>query len=173
MKIRMSRTILTVAAAIAATVTLATAPALASTSAPALHPSAITVDGAARPAAAQAENTCYWYGQNPNGSLTLLGVVLCDGAYGSGVSRAVTFPNGTEEVFAVGTSHAVWTAWTDTSGGWHRQALGGSAYSSVTVKQNASNGWELTIVVSSSSGQHMCLNRGGTASSGWGSWFTC
>ncbi|MBD0676692.1 hypothetical protein [Streptomyces sp. CBMA156] len=48
------------------------------------------------------------------------GTFLCGGAYGEG---AVTyyFRDGRQEVFVIGTDHAVWTRWTDKSGtksGW-------------------------------------------------------
>jgi hypothetical protein len=145
------------AAAITATVTLTAAPALAS-----------TAQGETRPAAEQPALTdCSWYG-DANGVQVFLGTVICE--YGD-PSFQVSLPNGTVESFAVGTSHAVWTGWDNTSHVWNKASLGGSAYSNVWLVQQ--NGWSMTIAVSNSSGQHVCVNRGNTASSGWGSWFKC
>lgn len=158
MKMRMSRAVLTFAAAIAATVTLAATPALASTPATTLHPSAIPAHGAAQPA-----SDCTWISNNGY----ILGTIICE--YGV---LYVGLPNDTAEMFAVGTSHAVYTAWQPSPGGaWDTKSLGGSAYSYLWLVQQS--GWNMTIAYSSSSGQNTCINRGDTASSGWGSWFKC
>jgi hypothetical protein len=144
----MSRAVLTFAAAFAATVTLAATPALASTPA---H------------AAAQPASDCDWITNNGYD----LGTIICE--YGV---LYVGLPNDTAEMFAVGTSHAVWTAWQASPGGaWDTKSLGGSAYSYLWLVQQS--GWNMTIAYSSSSGQNTCINRGNTASSGWGSWFKC
>lgn len=152
----MSGRVLAFAAAVAATVTLTTTSALASTSAPAAtpHPSVITAQGAAQPAA-----DCSRYATNGK----LLGTIIC----GYGVSYAY-FPNGTQEEFVVGTSHAVWTAWNNTSGSWSEKSMGGLAYSAVTVKKQS--GYALEITVLSSSGGTYCNFRGGLVNSGWSGW---
>jgi hypothetical protein len=177
MKVRMSRAVLTFAAAIAATVTFTTTPALASTPVPAnsdtsssaavtLPPSAITAHAAARPAA-QPATDCAWYSPPLIGIYTYLGTIICEYT----PLPAAQFPNGTWEVWAIGTSHAVWTAWESTSGAWDTASLGGSGYSAPWIV--AQNGWGLTIGVSSSSGRHYCDNRSNSQNGGWTGWFTC
>lgn len=166
MKMRMSRAVPALAAAVVTTVTLAATPALASTSAPAPtpRPSAVT----ALPTAAQPATTnCDWYSPAGYGTRTYLGTIICD--YGTN-RIPLSFPNGTVEVFAIGTSHAIWTAWDNTSGGWSRASMGGLAYSGVTIYQNNQNPWILEITVYSSSGGLYCNFRGGTPSSGWSGW---
>lgn len=45
------------------------------------------------------------------------GEYYCGGPYGPGLF-AITFPNGVQQVFVIGTDHAVWTRWTNSSGNW-------------------------------------------------------
>lgn len=141
MNTRMSRRVLAFGAAFAATTALTTTSALAST------PAATT--------------TCPWTASNG----TNLGTVIC--GYGTSL---VYFPNGTAEGFAVGTSHAVWTAWNNTSGKWSEESMGGSAYSAVTVK--SSDGWSVEITYQDASDTTHCDFRGSTQSSGWSGWST-
>jgi hypothetical protein len=99
------------------------------------------------------------------------GTIIC--AYG--VSTAV-FPNGAEESFAVGTSHAVYTAWNASAGStsWDEESFGGNAISGVTIQQD---GWYLHISAQGDGGPTYCMDRGadGTANStsGWSSWYEC
>lgn len=99
------------------------------------------------------------------------GTIIC--AYG--VSTAV-FPNGAEESFAVGTSHAVYTAWNASAGStlFDEESFGGNAISGVTIQQD---GWYLHISAQGDGGPTYCMDRGadGTASStsGWTSWYEC
>lgn len=160
MKIRMSLVVPAFAAAVAAA-GLTVTPALASTSAPATasRPAITAAQGTARPTAAQPATNCPWTASNGQ----KLGTIICE--YGISL---VPFPNGTEEAFAVGTSHAVWTAWDNTSGNWSEESMGGLAYSAVTVK--AHNGWSVEITVQSSSGGTYCNYRGGSQDSGWSGW---
>jgi hypothetical protein len=163
MKTIMSRAVLAVAAAVAATVTLSVTPALASTSAP------VIAAHDAQPAAAQADTICGWFSPQGIGISTFLGEIICDPGYTT--LPAVEFPNGTWEEFAIGTSHAIWTAWDNTSGDWDEASLGGLGYSAPWIV--AQDGWGLTIGVSSSSGGHYCDNREDSESSGWTGWFQC
>lgn len=171
MKMKMSRAVLACAAAVAATVTLTTTSALASTSAPATtpHPSVITAHGAARPAAVQPATDCAWYTPPGIGATVYLGDIICDAGYTD--LPLVQFPNATYEVFAIGTSHAIWTAYNDIYSAWHRASLGGLGYSAPWIVSQ--HGWALTIGVSSSSGGHYCDNRGDSQSGGWTGWFKC
>jgi hypothetical protein len=171
MKMRMSRAVLASAAVVAATVTLTTTPALASSSAPATTPQflVITAHGAARPTAVQPADDCAWYSPPGIGTLTYLGTIICGGVYAD--LPLVEFPNGTYEGFAIGTSHAVWTAWDNTSGAWATASLGGLGYSAPWIVTQ--NGWGLTLGVSSSSGGHYCDNREDSPSGGWTGWFKC
>jgi hypothetical protein len=166
MKMRMSRALLAVAATVAATAMFTTTSASASTPARAItppHPSAITAHGAA---VAQSATDCPWF-FNDNGVFVNVGTVIC--AYQPG--PYVEFPNGTEETFAIGTSHAIWTAWNNTSGVVSAASLGGLGYSTPWIVTQS--GWGLTLGVSSSSGGHYCDNRGDSESSGWTGWFKC
>jgi hypothetical protein len=162
----MSRAVLTLAAAAAAAVALTAAPALASTPAPTAPPlaSVTAAPGTTRPAAAQPELTdCPWTFHGVN-----VGTYICQ--YGT-VTIPDFFPNGTYQGFAVGTSHAIWTAWTDPSGGVHRQSLGGYADSGVSVFYQV--GWALVIDVTGKDGGTWCDDRGSAPSSGWGGWYAC
>lgn len=163
MKVRMSHTVLACAAAVAATVTLAAAPALARTMAPATtpRPALVTAHGSVRPA-----DDCPWL-VIENGVTIELGTVICEYLPGP----TVGFPNGTEETFAIGTSHAIWTAWDNTAGTWAEASLGGLGYSAPWIVTQ--NGWGLTLGVSSSSGGHYCDNREDSPSGGWTGWFKC
>lgn len=165
-----ARTVLAVAAAVAATVTLITTSALASTSAALTttpRTSAITAHSSARSAEVQSATGCPWIA--PDGSGTVLGTRNC--AYPStGIPQS--FPNGTIEVFAVDPSGGVWTAWTNTSGGWARQSMGGTATSPVLVNQNHQDLWALEISVRGTNGATFCKFRGGTQTSGWTSGWT-
>lgn len=171
MKIRMSRTALTFAAAIAAAVTLTTTPALASTPAPAAtshssvitpqshYPPGITEHGVAQPA-----TNCPWI---TNSGVIVPGTIICE--YGD---SSVIFPNGTEEDFAVGTSHAVWTAWDNLSGNWDTKSMGGpGAFSEVQILRTG--GWNVEIAVNTSSNIRVCDNRGNSPSAGWSGWGSC
>ena len=110
-------------------------------------------------------------GQHPE---TLPGTVIC--AYGE--STAV-FPNGTQESFAIGTSHAVWTAWNSSQGGtsWAEESMGGNAISGVTILQGEQDGWFLRIKAQGDGGPTYCNDRGAEGSansaSGWSGWYEC
>ena len=150
MKKSMTRRVSALAAAAVAMVALTASPALASPSARATPLRALSV--------------CFWW--SPNGYF--LGNIICE--YGD---NSVGFPNGTEEDFAVGTSHAVWTAWNNGQNGggtWFTQSMGGSAYSSVQVVFQ--NGWQVEIAMQDSRGITHCDFRGGTQNSGWSGWRT-
>jgi hypothetical protein len=113
--------------------------------------------------AAQPATDCTWFASNG----TNLGTIICE--YGH-TDDPELFPNGTLESFAIGTSHAVYTAWADTSGNWHTTSLGGYATSGVTVRQS---GWALEILVKGQNGGTYCKFRGDTQTSGWSSdWST-
>jgi hypothetical protein len=151
----MPRTLLGVAATVTATVMLTATPALAST--------------APTNSLVQQGSTCNWsasYSLDGGGLLSIetLGTVICN----YGATPFIEFPNGTWETFAVGTSHAIWTAWVNSAGGWAEQSMGGLAYSPVTVVEH--DGYEVEISVLSSSGGKYCNFRGDTASSGWSGW---
>jgi hypothetical protein len=148
----MTRMALAFAAVFAATVTLTTTSALASTPAP---------------AAAQPATSCTWFSPSVNGVVTDLGTIICEYE----PLPLVEFPNGTVTTFAVGTSHAVYTAWTNTSGSWDTASLGGLGYSAPWIV--AHNGWGLTLGVSSASGGHYCDNRADSPSGGWTGWVKC
>lgn len=155
MKMIMSRALLGAAAAVTATVMLTATPALAST--------------APTNSLVQQGSTCNWSAQyyvSSGGyySAAGLGTVIC--SYGA--TPFIEFPNGVWETFAVGTSHAIWTAWVNSSGDWEETSMGGLAYSPVTVVQQ--DGYEVEISVLSSSGGEYCNFRGDTASSGWSGW---
>jgi hypothetical protein len=152
MKMRMSRAVLAFAAAVAATLTLTATPALASTSAPATD--------------------CGWFSPQGIGTETYLGTIICDPGYTT--LPAVYFKaDGTWEEFAIGTSHAIWTAWDNTSGDWDEASLGGLGYSAPWIVAQSADGWGLTIGVSSSSGGHYCDNREDSPSAPWTGWFKC
>ena len=171
MRFKSSRAALAVGATLVAATTLTVTPALASTSASAAtsRPSAVTAYDAARPALAQPATSCTWNSPPGIGNYDPdLGTIICEYE----PLPVVEFPNGTFETFAVGTSHAVWTAWDNGSGNWTTASLGGpGAYSAPWIV--AQNGWGLTLAVSNSSGRHYCDNRGNSQSSGWTGWFTC
>jgi hypothetical protein len=152
MKSRMTRMVLAFAAVFAATVTLTTTSALASTPAP---------------AAAQPATSCPWFSPPIGSNITYLGTIICEYQ----PLPTVGLPNNTLETFAVGTSHAVWTAWSNTSGSWDTASLGGLGYSAPWIV--AHNGWGLTLGVSSASGGHYCDNRADSPSGGWTGWFAC
>jgi len=101
----------------------------------------------------------------------LAGTIIC--AYGA---TTAILPNGSEESFAIGTSHAVWTAWNGSEGSnsWNEESFGGNAISGVTVVQD---GWYLHISAQGDGGPTYCRNRGAdgtaTSSSGWTGWYEC
>jgi hypothetical protein len=165
MKMRMSRALLGIAALAAPTVLLTATPTLASTSAPAIAPrfSVTATHGTTRPDAARPATDCEW--EFTVGNVTYaLGTIICE--YGSVL---VKFPNGSYEDFAVGTSHAVWTAWGSAgSDNWDTKSMGGSAYSPVTIVSH--NGWAMEISILSSTPTKYCDLRGSSQSSGWSGW---
>ena len=99
------------------------------------------------------------------------GTVICK--YGE---TTAVFPNDSEESFAIGTSHAVWTAWNGSEGSnsWDEESMGGNAISGVTIQQD---GWYLHISAQGDGGPTYCNDRGAdgtaTASSGWSGWYEC
>jgi hypothetical protein len=101
----------------------------------------------------------------------LPGTVICK--YGE---TTAVFPNNAEESFAIGTSHAVWTAWNGSAGStsWNEESMGGNAISGVTIQQD---GWYLHISAQGDGGPTYCNDRGAdgtaTSSSGWSGWYEC
>ncbi|MFJ3876162.1 hypothetical protein ACIPW5_01730 [Streptomyces sp. NPDC090077] len=78
-----------------------------------------------------------------------------------------TFPNGTRQVFIVGTDFAVWTRWNNTGGGWSDwQSLGGTVRSGVRIEGN--NTWTPTISVVGMDGERWYRHRLNSGS--WTGW---
>ncbi|WMX43965.1 hypothetical protein [Streptomyces roseicoloratus] len=78
-----------------------------------------------------------------------------------------TFPNGTRQVFVVGTDFAVWTRFNNTAGTWSSwQSLGGTVRSGVWV--DGSGTWNPTISVVGMDGERWFRHR--LSSGSWTAW---
>ncbi|MDK9500904.1 hypothetical protein QEZ40_006931 [Streptomyces katrae] len=78
-----------------------------------------------------------------------------------------TFPNGTRQVFIVGTDFAVWTRYSNTSGGWSGwESMGGTVRSGVRIEGN--NTWNPTISVVGMDGERWSRHRLNSGS--WTGW---
>lgn len=155
MRIKTSRAALAFVAAFVAAMTLAAAPALASTRPSpgvTIHPSAITAHPGAR-------SNCPWNG----------GVVICQ----YGVTGPYVFPNGQAEYWAIGTNSQVWTYFDDSHGVWHWASLGGIATSGV-VAAGYGSGWGVVIDVWGKGHTAIyCDTRADSQFGGWGGWKAC
>ncbi|MGE7390700.1 hypothetical protein ACQKM2_35005 [Streptomyces sp. NPDC004126] len=78
-----------------------------------------------------------------------------------------TFPNGTRQVFIVGTDFAVWTRYSNTGGGWSGwESMGGTVRSGVRIEGN--NSWNPTISVVGMDGERWFRHRLNSGS--WTGW---
>ncbi|MCX5343005.1 hypothetical protein [Streptomyces atratus] len=76
------------------------------------------------------------------------GTIICE----YGVS-ATTLPDGTKQEFAIGTDRAVWTRWTNSSGGWTSwTSMGGEWYSSVGIRTQQVHPYLFALVLKGSDG---------------------
>ncbi|MEU3571027.1 hypothetical protein AB0E96_21790 [Kitasatospora sp. NPDC036755] len=105
------------------------------------------------------------------GSTIFGGDFLCGGDYGVGGQTFHTFRDGTQQVFVVGTDHAMWTRWTigntNQLSAWTR--MGGNLVSRITIVSSSVNG-ALTLTARGADGfqQYIDRNSGG----GWSGWYT-
>lgn len=145
-KTRISRVLLTSAAAIVTAAGLTASPALASTSQAA-------ADG------------CVW----------IIGDTLIPGTINCAYSQTdYEFPDGSEESFVIGMSGAVWTAW-NSSGSWEEKSMGGNAVSPVYLKYEANWFLQITAKGDGGPFYCNDRGQVGSAgpSSGWGGWYEC
>jgi hypothetical protein len=160
MRMKVSRTALAVAAALAAAMTLSGTPAMASpgsSSAVTANRSAVTTHGP-RSAAPRASGYCNWNG----------GTYICN----DGILGPYTFPDGQKEYWVIGTNHQVWTYWDEANGVWHWTSLGG--YADTGASYVYYSGWAVTIeVIGSDHNSIYCDVRGDTQYSGWSGWKLC
>ncbi|GAA2155637.1 hypothetical protein GCM10009760_55740 [Kitasatospora kazusensis] len=103
---------------------------------------------------AQADSTCQLKGAPYDCSYTV---------------TSVTLPDGTKELFVVGTDHAVWTNWSYTNGSWSGwQSMGGGVESGITVGGKADGGWSFFISATGTDGNTWYRQR--SANGYWGPW---
>ncbi|WP_329575387.1 hypothetical protein OG500_01105 [Kitasatospora sp. NBC_01250] len=99
------------------------------------------------------------------------GQFLCGGDYGRDGQTFANLPGGNQEVFVVGTDHAVWQRWTVDSGSqmsdWN--SLGGYVLSQVQVQGNPASGENFAIMAKGTDGQWW--NRVHDTSGNWGPWY--
>jgi hypothetical protein len=105
------------------------------------------------------------------------GTFWCNLSQGYTSAEALfTFPNQTVEIFVIGTDDAVWTRWTNTSGGLSSWvSLGGLSidppplfYIAGSLTQFAgSSNYAITLVITWTSGAYYYKQRGPNSSSGW------
>ncbi|MFK0137009.1 hypothetical protein [Streptomyces murinus] len=78
-------------------------------------------------------------------------------------------PNGTEQVFVIGTDRAVWTNWSLPDGSWYGwESMGGVAQSGISIWDVSDGGWVFSIVITGTDGNpwHRTRSAGGT----WSPW---
>ncbi|GHC59367.1 hypothetical protein [Streptomyces cinnamoneus] len=90
------------------------------------------------------------------------GAYICE--YGK---TTVTFPNGQQQIFVIGTDYAVWTTYNYENGDWSSwESMSGSARSGVSVTGDRT--WEPTITVTGTDGNKWSRHR--LDSGAWTSW---
>ncbi|WP_130511958.1 hypothetical protein [Krasilnikovia cinnamomea] len=94
------------------------------------------------------------------------GTFLCGGNYGEG-KAFYKFSNGTEEIFVIGTDHAVWTRWTVVGGELSRwTTLGGRSEIGPIVTNRGRDAVSVTIRDS----QGTAWARDRSTAGRWGDW---
>ncbi|MFE7589153.1 hypothetical protein ACFU6K_07100 [Kitasatospora sp. NPDC057512] len=105
------------------------------------------------------------------GSTIFGGDFLCGGDYGVGGQAFHTFQDGTQQVFVVGTDHAMWTRWTignsSNLSAWTR--MGGSLVSRITIVSSNQSG-ALTPSARGADGYQQYIDR--NSGGGWSGWYT-
>jgi hypothetical protein len=105
-------------------------------------------------APAQADSTCQLHGAPYDCSYTVTSEPL---------------PNGTQQLFVVGTDHAVWTDWSLPNGSWAGwQSLGGTVESGISIWDVSDGGWVFSIVATGTDGNPWHRTR--SADGAWSPW---
>ncbi|WP_051711652.1 hypothetical protein [Streptomyces sp. NRRL S-350] len=98
------------------------------------------------------------------------GEYLCGGEFGQPGMAEYAFRDGRREVFVIGTDHAVWTRWTDTSGrksAW--TSLGGYMVGGIGIIATDTGGGNFEIGAKGTDG-HL-WGRSRAASGSWTAWY--
>lgn len=112
-------------------------------------------------ASSKASGTCTDTANNLGGSF------FCGGAYGPTGEEWYYFPDGVQEVFVIGTDHAMWTRWTNGSGNWVGwTSMGGSCWSLSDIPYA---GYTPTVTVAGSDGNPWAKQR--QSDGHWTAWY--
>ncbi|MEV7027667.1 hypothetical protein [Kitasatospora sp. NPDC093558] len=123
---------------------------------------------AAVPASAAGPGDKGWGDESTCSSPAWGGTYLCGGAYGGGTTTYY-FRDGGQEVFVVGTDHAVWTRWSDKSGhksGW--VSMGGYLVGPVDILASDTGGGNFEIAATGADGR--LWGRVRSAGNSWSAW---